>query len=93
MAIADQEGKFLLGGSEESTPIVPGTYKVTVSRVVDATGSVLAGSKGEGPGVRETIPTAYLSPETTPLRVEIAPHTPTIELHVPATPPSVASQP
>jgi hypothetical protein len=70
---ADQDGNFTLIGSRRGDKgVVPGKYKVRVSRFVERDGSPLPPdwTQAEHPNARETVPAPYSSPES-PLEVTV----------------------
>jgi hypothetical protein len=71
---SDGEGKFTLTGSRAGAKgIVPGDYKVRISRLIARDGSALPADakEAENPGARESVPPPYSSVEGTPLTVTV----------------------
>jgi hypothetical protein len=70
---SDKAGNFTLTGSREGARgIVPGTYKVRISRYVDRDGSILPSDakQVDYPHAVETVPAPYSAPDS-PLEVTV----------------------
>jgi hypothetical protein len=73
---SDAGGRFKLIGSRlGAAGAAPGRYRVALVRLVGADGAPVPPETGESdaPGIRNTIPEPYTSPDTTPLEVEVPP--------------------
>jgi hypothetical protein len=82
----DQEGKFLLTGSRRGdSGIVPGKYKVRVSRFIDRDGRVLPSDhkQADYPHAVESVPAPYSSPES-PLEVTVPDQGGPLTIEIPA---------
>jgi hypothetical protein len=69
----DQDGKFTLTGSRRGDPgVVPGKYKVRVSRFMNRDGTVLPSDakQADYPHAEESVPAPYSSPDS-PLEVTV----------------------
>jgi hypothetical protein len=74
MGRSDDGGNFTLIGSRDGARgVVPGEYKVRLSRLVARDGTPLPADakQADHPGARESIPGPYTSPDGTPLRVTV----------------------
>jgi hypothetical protein len=64
----DSDGNYILTGSRQGdTGVVPGQYKVRVSRFVDRDGSVLPPDfkEADNPHAKQSVPAPFSSPEPT----------------------------
>jgi hypothetical protein len=83
---SDEDGNFALTEARTARKgIIPGEYKVCVSRPVGRDGTPLpAGAKqAETPGMRDSLPREYASPENTPLQATVPETGGTVNLEVP----------
>ena len=74
IGVSDDQGNFTLTGSRAGAKgVVPGEYRVRVSRLLARDGTVLPADakQAENPGARESIPAEYASLEGTRLRVTV----------------------
>jgi hypothetical protein len=74
IGVSDDDGNFSLTGSRAGARgVVPGEYKVRVSRLIGRDGSALPpeAKQAEHPGARESVPPPYTSLEGTPLTVTV----------------------
>jgi hypothetical protein len=74
MGRSDELGNFTLIGSRDGARgVVPGEYKVRVSRLVGRDGAPLPedARQADHPGAKESVPAPYTSPDGTPLRVTV----------------------
>lgn len=81
----DAEGNFTLTGSRRGDKgIVPGKYKVRVSRLMDRDGSILPSDAKEVdyPHARESIPAPYSSPDS-PVEVTVPEKGGTVDVSLP----------
>jgi hypothetical protein len=81
----DASGKYTLVGSRQGdTGIVPGRYKVRVSRLMDRDGSILPleAKQADFPHSEESIPAPYSSPEP-PVEVTVPEEGGTINVEIP----------
>jgi hypothetical protein len=81
----DADGHYtLLGSRQGDTGIVPGRYKVRVSRLMDRDGSVLPieAKQADYPHSEESIPPPYSSPEP-PIEVTVPEQGGTINVEIP----------
>jgi hypothetical protein len=64
---------------------LPGTYRVTLSRMVDGEGKplVFSGQSQEPPGAYESIPAAFTSAEKTTLTATVPPKGGPVEIDLP----------
>jgi hypothetical protein len=82
---ADQEGNFTLIGSRRGDKgVVPGKYKVRVSRFVERDGSPLPAdwTQAEHPNAKETVPAPYSAPES-PLEITVPEEGGTVNVDLP----------
>jgi len=82
----DKDGAFTLIGSRRNDPgIVPGKYKVRVSRLMDKDGSILPTDAKEAdfPHAKESIPAPYSSPDS-PLQISIPEGGGPVSVEIPA---------
>jgi hypothetical protein len=81
----DGEGQFTLTGSRQGEKgVVPGKYRVRVSRFVDHDGSVLPADakQADFPHAVESVPAPYSAPDS-PLEVEVPDKGGTVNVEVP----------
>lgn len=81
----DRAGNFTLTGSRQGAKgVVPGKYKVRVSRLVDRDGTVLPSDSKEAdfPHSRESVPAPYSSPDS-PLEVTVPEKGGAIHIEIP----------
>ena len=74
MGRSDDGGNFTLTGSRAGAEgIVPGQYKVRVSRLLARDGTVLPtdAKQADNPGCKESVPKLYASLEATPLTATV----------------------
>src|SRR5262249_52126433 len=74
IGVSDGDGHFTLTGSRAgASGVVPGEYRVRVSRFVGADGKPLPpeAKQAENPGARESVPPPYSSAEGTTLTVTV----------------------
>jgi hypothetical protein len=86
IGVSDSEGNFTLTGSRGGAQgVVPGEYKVRVSRTIARDGTVLPpeAKQAENPGSKETLPGVYASVEATPLRATVPPEGGAVEVKIP----------
>lgn len=86
MGRSDAEGNFsLIGTRAGAKAVVPGEYKVCVSRLVDRDGSALPWDAKEAdyPGARESIPSPYNSLDGTPLKATVPEAGGTVNIDIP----------
>ena len=84
---SDQSGNFSLIGSRGGAKgVVPGEYKVRVSRLIARDGSPLPddAKEVENPGAKESIPGPYNSPESTTLTATVPEAGGVVTLDIPA---------
>jgi hypothetical protein len=82
---ADQEGNFTLIGSRKGDKgVVPGKYKVRVSRYVERDGTVLSpdAKQAEHPSAKESVPAPYSSIDS-PLEVTVPEEGGTVNVEIP----------
>ncbi len=87
MGRSDQDGKFTLIGSRGGAAgVVPGEYKVRVSRLVARDGTPLPADakQADHPGARESVPAPYSALGATPLKVTVPDEGGPITIDVPA---------
>jgi len=81
----DQAGNYTLTGSRRGDKgVVPGKYKVRVSRLMDRDGSVLSSDDKEAdhPHAKESVPAPYSSPDP-PLVVTVPDKGGTVNVEIP----------
>jgi hypothetical protein len=81
----DREGNFTLTGSRQGEKgVVPGKYRVRVSRFIDRDGSVLPSDakQADFPHAVESVPAPYSAPDS-PLEVEVPDRGGTVNVEVP----------
>jgi hypothetical protein len=74
IARSDADGNFTMTGSRQGhRGVVPGDYKVVVSRMVAADGTVLGPDwkQAENPSAKDSIPEKYSSRDSSPLKVTV----------------------
>lgn len=84
--VSDGTGAFAVIGSRlGKSGALPGDYRVTLSRMVDAEGKPLALSGGnpDSPGTYESIPAAFASAEKTTLTATVPPKGGPVEIDLP----------
>jgi hypothetical protein len=87
MGRSDRDGHFTLIGSRGgATGVVPGEYKVRVSRLVARDGTPLPADakQAENPGAKESVPAPYSALEATPLKVTVPEEGGAVTVDVPA---------
>jgi|SRR6516164_5596238 hypothetical protein len=83
---SDPEGHFTLIGSRAGAKgVVPGEYKVRVSRLVGRDGRPLPADakQADHPGARESVPGTYSSLEGTPIQVRVPEEGGTVPIDIP----------
>lgn len=81
----DDEGKYWLTGSRDGAKgVVPGEYKVRISRMIDKSGKVLPADakQVDYPTAIESVPGAYGGPEP-PLKVTVPESGGTLDIELP----------
>lgn len=81
----DRDGHFTLTGSRRGDAgVVPGKYKVRVSRLIDRDGTVLPSDAKEAdyPHAKESVPAPFSSPESA-LEVEVPEQGGTVNVEIP----------
>src|SRR5438552_1732582 len=84
---SDHDGNFSLTGTRAgATGVVPGEYKIRVSRLVARDGTTLPpdAKQAENPGARESVPAPYSSLEGTPLKATVPEAGGVVNLDIPA---------
>src|SRR4051794_27930280 len=84
---SDNDGNFTLIGSRRGDKgVVPGEYKVRVSRLIARDGSPLPADakQADNPGCRESVPGQYASVEGSPLKVTIPDTGGEVKIDIPA---------
>jgi hypothetical protein len=74
IGVSDPDGNFTLTGSRAGAQgVVPGEYKVRVSRLLARDGTVLPtdAKQADNPGCKESVPWLYASLEGTPLTATV----------------------
>jgi hypothetical protein len=87
MGRSDGDGNFTLVGSRAgATGVVPGEYKVRVSRMVARDGTPLPedAKQAENPGAWESVPAPYSALGATPLKVTVPEEGGPVTIDVPA---------
>jgi len=88
IGVSDSAGNFTLTGTRAGGKgVVPGEYKVRVSRLIEKDGSALPpdAKQAEHPAARESVPSPYASLEATPLRVTVPEEGGPLTIDIPAT--------
>ena len=84
---SDKDGRFsLIGSRAGDAGLVPGEYRVRVSRLVGADGTPLPADARDAdhPGARESIPARYASLEGSPLKATISDAGGAVHIEIPA---------
>lgn len=84
---SDVEGNYsLIGSRDGARGVVPGQYRVRVSRLVEENGTPLPPDARDAdyPNSRESIPGAYVSIDGSPLMITVPEAGGTINLEIPA---------
>ena len=84
---SDQNGNFTLIGSRAGAAgVVPGEYKVRVSRMIAADGTPLPddAKEVENPGARESVPAPFQSVESTTLKCTVPESGGALTIDIPA---------
>jgi hypothetical protein len=88
MGRSDNNGNFTLeiGSRKGAAGVVPGEYKVRVSRLIARDGTPLAAdaTEADNPGSRESIPAPYNSLDGTPLRATVPETGGAVTIDIPA---------
>jgi hypothetical protein len=87
MGRSDRDGSFTLIGSRGgATGVVPGEYRVRVSRLVARDGTPLPADakQAENPGAKESVPAPYSALGATPLKVTVPEEGGALTIDVPA---------
>lgn len=81
---SDDDGNFSLSGLKKVTGVAPGEYRIRVSRLVKADGSLLpyGATQADNPDARESIPAPYSSPDS-PLTAKVPEGGGTIDVDIP----------
>jgi hypothetical protein len=87
MGRSESDGSFTLIGSRAGAKgVVPGEYKVRVSRLIARDGTPLPAdaTEADNPGSRESVPGPYNSLEATPLKATVPATGGTVTIDIPA---------
>ena len=84
---SDNEGNYSLTGSRNGIRgVVPGDYRVRVSRLVAPDGTPLGpdGREADTPGSHESLPREFASLDATPLKFTVPPSGGVVDIDIPA---------